>query len=167
MRHLYLVRHAKSDWSGEFSSDIERPLAARGRRAAALVGRFLTAVRQQPDAILSSPAVRARRTVEIAAEAGKWECPIDIVDRLYGGSPDQLLAVAREADSGVRRLLLSGHEPTWSESVGRLIGDARIKMVTAAVARVDLPIESWSDAQFETGTLAWLCPPKLLARWAG
>ncbi len=166
MRHLYLVRHAKSDWSGEYTADIDRPLAARGRRAAATVGRFLASVRQRPDLVVSSPAVRALSTVEIAAEVGKWDCPIEVAECLYGGSPDHLLAVVRETENAVQRLLLAGHEPIWSESVGRLIGNGRVRMVTAAVARIDLPIEQWSEARFDVGTLAWLCPPKPLQRYA-
>lgn len=167
MRHLYLLRHAKSDWSGEIGTDRERPLAPRGRRAAATIGRFLTAVRQPPDAIITSPAVRARETVEIGAESGGWSCPVDTAEALYGGSTEELLEVVRGADDAAPRLLLAGHEPTWSESVGRLIGSGRVRMVTAAVARIDLPVERWSEARFGDGTLVWLCTPKLLQRFAG
>ena len=167
MRHLYLLRHAKSDWSGEFGSDRERDLTSRGRKAAATIGRFLTAVRQAPDAVLTSPAVRARRTVEIAAEAGEWGAPIATAERLYGGSADSLLEVVRGADDQAVRLLLAGHEPIWSESVGRFVGSGRVRMVTAAVARVDLPFHRWSETRFGYGTLAWLCTPKLLQRFAG
>lgn len=166
MRHLYLLRHAKSDWSAELTADFDRPLAPRGRRAAGTVGRFLTAIRQVPDAVVTSPAVRARSTVEVAAEAGGWRCPVATAEQLYSGSTEQLLTVVREVDDGVLRLLLAGHEPTWSESVGRLIGSGRVRMVTAAVARVDLPVDCWAEAAFGTGTLAWLCTPKLLRRFA-
>ena len=36
---------------------------------------------------------------------------------------------------------------------------------TAALARVDLPIDSWAEAAFGSGTLGWLCTPKLLERF--
>ncbi|MDY7556428.1 SixA phosphatase family protein [Cryobacterium sp. 10C3] len=39
-RTLILLRHAKSDWSGEVS-DLERPLAERGLRQAPLAGAWL------------------------------------------------------------------------------------------------------------------------------
>ncbi len=166
MRHLYLLRHAKSDWSGEFASDRERRLAPRGRRAAATIGRFLGAIGQAPDAVFTSPAVRARSTVELAADAGSWSCDVEVVDRLYGGSPEELLTAVQGADDAIERLMLAGHEPVWSESVGRLIGCAEVRMVTAATARVDLPIDRWSEAKFGIGTLVWLCTPKTLARFA-
>ncbi|OYX10305.1 MAG: phosphoglycerate mutase, partial [Rhizobiales bacterium 32-66-8] len=40
MRRLILLRHAKSDWPDGIA-DLERPLAARGRAAAPLVGAYL------------------------------------------------------------------------------------------------------------------------------
>jgi len=39
-RTLILLRHAKSDWSGD-ETDVARPLAKRGRRQAPDAGRWL------------------------------------------------------------------------------------------------------------------------------
>ncbi len=167
MKRLYLLRHAKSDWRSGSATDHERPLTARGRRAASTVGRFLTAIGQAPEAIVTSSAVRARSTVEIAATAGGWVCPVAETERLYDSSPDELLAVVRETDEGVRRLLLAGHEPVWSESAGRLIGGGRVRMVTAAVVRIDLAGDGWREAAFGAGTLVWAVTPKLLQRFGG
>ncbi len=167
MKRLYLLRHAKSDWQGDSPTDHDRPLSARGRRAASTVGRFLAAVGQRPDAVVTSTAVRARATVEIAASAGGWSCPVTATERLYAGSPDRLLEVVRETDDAVGRVLLAGHEPVWSESAGRRIGGGRIKLVTAAVVRIDLESARWRDAAFGAGTLAWLVTPKLLTRFGG
>lgn len=165
MRHLYLLRHAKSDWSGDYAGDRERPLAPRGERAAATMGRFLNAARQAPDLVVSSPAVRARRTVEIAATEGGWRCSVEIADELYGGSTEDLLEVVRSTGTETGRLLLAGHEPTWSAAVGRWIGSGSVRMVTAALARIDLPLDDWTEARWGAGTLAWLCTPKLLQRF--
>lgn len=165
MKRVYLLRHAKSDWTTASTSDHDRPLAPRGERAASTVGRFLGNLRCPPEAIVSSTAVRARTTIEIAARDGGLTCPIELDDRLYGGSPETVLARIREASSGVDSLLLVGHEPGWSGSVERLVGRCSVRMVTGALARVDLPIGGWSDARFESGTLAWLVTPKLLQRF--
>ncbi len=166
MKRLYLMRHAKSDWDGAFSSDHERRLAPRGRRAAQTVGRFLSSV-GAPQAVVTSSAVRARTTVEIAAKAGGWECGVEVTDALYGCSPEALLGVSRTADDAVERLLLAGHEPAWSETAGRLVGAASIRMVTAAVACIDLPIVSWNEIRFGVGTIKWVVTPKLLQRFGG
>lgn len=167
MKRLYLLRHAKSDWATEAGSDHERPLAPRGRRSASTIGRFLAQQPHPPDRIVSSTAVRARSTAEIAVESGGLRCALELEERLYGGSPETLLAVMREASDEAESLMLVGHEPTWSVTAERLVGRCNLRFVTGALARIDLSIGSWSGARFESGTLAWLVTPKLLQRFGG
>lgn len=162
MKTLLLLRHGKSNWDTQYQLDHDRPLAKRGRKAATLMGRYLTALAEVPDYACASSAVRARDTAQRAAEAGDWPCRIAISERLYHASPDQVLDVVRKTDRGVDRLLLAGHEPTWSTLSGRLIGSASLRFPTAAVARIDLSIENWREADYGKGTLVWLVTPKLL-----
>lgn len=161
MKRLFLLRHAKSDWqiSGR---DHERPLNPRGLVAAATIGRFLSTIDQVPDLVLSSSAIRARRTVEIAAEQGGWPSPIRIVESFYESSLKTVLTEVKKTDSSCRSLLLSGHEPVWSELAGRLIGQAEVRMVTAALARIDFDVDDWQDVSLGGGILIWLVTPKLL-----
>lgn len=161
---LLLLRHGKSNWDAQYQLDHDRPLAKRGRKAASLMGRYLTALGEAPDHACSSSATRAQDTTQRAAEAGGWTCPIAISERLYHASPDQVLEVVRKTDGGVARLLLAGHEPTWSLLAGRLIGAASLRFPTAAIARIDLPIENWREADYGGGTLVWLVTPKILER---
>lgn len=167
MKSIYLLRHAKSDWSTEHATDHERPLSKRGRRAAATIGSFLADVEQEPEAVVSSTAVRARTTVELAAQAGGWSCPVRLEAELYGASMAQLLAAIKTAPDEADRLLLAGHEPTFSTAVGQLIGGGSVRMVTAALARIDLSVKRWEQADFGLGTLVWLVTPKLLQRYSG
>lgn len=163
MKQVYLLRHAKSDWEAGFASDHERPLAARGETAARSVGRFLAALGKVPDAVVSSSAVRARTTAELAKEAGGWDVTVETTPDFYQAGPEVLLARVQSTPDDVERLLFVGHEPTWSETVGLFVGQADIKMVTAALARVDLLVEHWGDTRFGSGTLGWLVTPKVLA----
>jgi len=66
----------------------------------------------------------------------------------------------------VGRILFAGHEPTWSMLAGALVGDARIRFPTAALARIDLNVKHWREAEYGTATLAWHVTPKLLAKAA-
>lgn len=167
MKSVYLMRHAKSDWSSDYSTDHERPLSKRGRRAAATVGRFLAAVDQAPEAVVTSTAVRALTTVELAAVAGGWSSPIRTEPSLYGGSIDEILTAIQSAPEAAGRVLLAGHEPTWSGAVAHLSGGGRARMVTAAIARIDFAAESWRQVGLGAGTLIWLVTPKLLQRFGG
>ncbi|MGA7202436.1 MAG: hypothetical protein WBX26_11445, partial [Candidatus Cybelea sp.] len=56
-------------------------------------------------------------------------------------------------------IMLVGHEPTMSATIGRLIGDADVELKKAALAGVAL-----SDASAARGTLICLIPPKVLLR---
>lgn len=162
MLSLYLLRHGKSDWEVPYGSDHNRPLAARGRKSARRVGRVMSSLGQEPHAVVSSTAVRALSTARLAAEAGAWQCPIRATDSLYLPAVDAVLAEARSEVAGVERLMLVGHEPTWSDAVARLVGHGRVKMVTAALARLDFPGNDWSKVDYGRATLAWLTTPKLL-----
>ncbi len=161
MKELILLRHGKSDWGAEASSDHERPLNPRGREAAAQVGRFLETSGRRPDRIVSSTAVRARTTAERAAESAGWaDLSIELEPALYGASVDQVLAVAAGSAPTVERLLVAGHEPTSSDVVRRLTG-ARVRFPTANLACIRLFITDWREAPSAVGELLWMCPPRL------
>jgi phosphohistidine phosphatase len=162
MRTLLVMRHAKSDWGASFSSDHERPLARRGVKAAKKMGRFLTEIGVIPDLVLSSTAVRAMSTAELAAEAGEWGCEIIARRDLYASAPERVLDAIGEIDDGIDRLLIAGHEPTWSTVVTWLIGGGRVRMPTAAVACLDLAHGNWIDLAPATCELRWLVTPKTL-----
>lgn len=164
MKKIFLLRHAKSDWQSAYQSDHDRPLAKRGVRAAELIGRFLTAIEQPPDSIVTSSAIRARRTVELAAEAGRWTCPIRVTRNLYDATPEAVLREIAEEASAHQALLIAGHQPTFSEVASLLVGGGYLALVTAALMRVDLEIDRWSDIDVGAGVLAWSVTPKLLER---
>ena len=118
MKTLLVMRHAKSDWGAASGGDHERVLARRGIKAARKVGRFLTDSGTIPDLVLSSTAVRALTTAELAANAGKWGCDIVTSRDLYASDPERALEVIRENGGVADRLLIAGHEPTWSTLIG-------------------------------------------------
>lgn len=161
MRVLLVMRHAKSDWGEGAESDHERPLAPRGVKAARRMGRLLRESGATPDLVLSSTAVRALTTAELAAKAGGFKCPIVAEGALYASDPDRVLEVVARVDDGVRRLLIAGHEPTSSELVRRLTGGV-VRMPTAAVACLDLADGGWADLAPGRCTLRWLVTPKML-----
>jgi len=162
MKTLLVMRHAKSDWGAASDSDHDRVLARRGIKAARKIGRFLTDSGTIPDLVLSSTAVRALTTAKLAEEAGEWGCDIVTSRDLYASDPGCVFDMIRETGTGIQRLLIAGHEPTWSTLVGWLIGGGRVRMPTAAVACLDLPRGDWIDLAPATCELRWLVTPKTL-----
>lgn len=162
MKKLYLLRHAKADWSVEVIHDRHRPLEERGRADAALLGGFLRELGQIPDAVLTSPAERAEQTARAAIEAGEWDVEPALAEDLYDTPPWKVLREVRRQPDELRSLLLSFHEPTCSETLSDLVGHVSVKMPTGALARVDLQVESWEDVEPGAGILVWLITPKIL-----
>jgi len=164
MKTLYILRHAKSDWTTEIRGDHERPLNKRGTEAAQTMGSFLTAINQIPDKILTSTATRALVTAELASCAGDWESPILLESQLYGADGGTVLRLIRECDEECQRLLIVGHEPTCSSVISALVGGCRVRFPTAALGRVDLEADCWTEVEFGIGSLVWLVTPKLLRK---
>ena len=110
---LILVRHAHSD-PGD--PDELRPLSARGREEARALGERLAA--ERPDAVVSSPLLRARETAAAIARAAGVELRID--ERLApGAAADDVLAVVEGAGETVVTI---GHQPDCSEIALALSG---------------------------------------------
>lgn len=160
MKTLLLMRHAKSDWDASYGSDHDRPLAARGHRSASVMGRVLAAWEEIPDLVITSSASRARATAEEAARAGSWDCPIIVDPELYGTGPGTVLAIAEHNASHEERIMLVGHEPTWSMLAEQVTG-GRVEMRTAAVAAIDLLADTWDGLGQARGWLRFVVSPRM------
>lgn len=158
MKTLLLMRHAKSGYPPG-ASDHARPLAARGRRDAARMGRLLSAAGLAPDAALCSTAARTRETLERAARAGHWHAPVRLSDALYEATPHAVLAEIRAEADTVNTLVVVGHEPTTSALASLLVGGGRLVVRTATVVRVTLDASRWADVGPGFGALAGLLSP--------
>lgn len=158
MPTLLLMRHAKSDWGADYGLDHDRPLNERGIRSARVMGGVLADEGLVPALVISSTAVRARSTAELAIEAGGWESRLTLEPGLYGTSPDAVIELAAGAPV-VERLMLVGHQPTWSMLVRELTGDMA-DMRTATVAVVDVEGEDWSVLAARNGRLARILQPR-------
>ena len=162
MKQVYIFRHGKSDWDADFSTDHERPLAPRGIKAARAMGAWLARTGQAPEHIVSSTALRARTTMQLAAEAGAWAPTPVLTDRLYDATTSEYLATIRETPDSASSVLVAGHEPTCSGTVLALTDGGNLRFPTAAIARVDLNIRSWRDARPGLGELIWFMVPRVL-----
>lgn len=160
MKTLLLLRHGKSSWSDEALADHDRPLKKRGQEAADRIGRLLNESNLVPDHVLTSSAVRAVETTQRVIQAAAWSGSAEVVPALYHAEPNGLVAIVSRVPSRIDRVLVVGHNPGLENWLTRLIG--RIEAFpTAALAQIELPIESWLDLSPNTrGTLKQLWRPK-------
>ncbi|MDE2719548.1 histidine phosphatase family protein [Candidatus Palauibacter polyketidifaciens] len=144
MKTLLILRHAKSSWDHPGLRDHDRPLNPRGRRDAPRLGRFMAEQDLVPDRIVSSTAVRARTTAELAAAEFGADVEIETTYDLYGASPDGYIEVAEAMGGTAERLMLVGHNPGITSLVWHLTGEGEY-MPTAALAAVELDIDDWTE----------------------
>ena len=122
------------------------------------MGRVLADEGLVPDLIISSTAVRARRTAELAIEAGDWDAELVLDRSLYDEGPRGVLEAGASAPD-VSSVMLVGHQPTWSMLVSALTGE-RADMKTAAVAVIELDLDSWAGLPGASGTLIRVLGPR-------
>jgi phosphohistidine phosphatase len=128
---LYLVRHgiavdrkpqrAGHGAGGEMMADAERPLTLRGRKRTRAAADGLRALGAKPDAMLSSPLVRAEQTAKLFAQAFDFAGDkIRLTDALKSSSvPADLL---REiAKLGAKEVMCFGHEPHLSHVIAYIL----------------------------------------------
>jgi len=159
MKTVLFLRHAKSKRGPQYHTDFERPLAKRGKRDAPRMGQFLAAQDQVPDLILSSPAERARQTALRCADAADYMGEIRFDEVLYLGGEEAYLALLEELDDTLDRVLFVGHNPDIEIVIEMLCGEW-VRMPTAALARIDLPLTSWSGLSENMGRLCWVQYPR-------
>lgn len=165
-RTLLVFRHGKSDWP-EGVPDAERPLGTRGRRDAPAAGAWLASAGLRPDLVVSSPAVRARETWELAATAWDEAPPVSYDKRVYAAPVPRLLEVLRDTPDDVQTLVLVGHNPGLQELVDALADDGdsdalnrvREKFPTSAIAKLSFD-GSWTDVDAGSARLDELIVPR-------
>ena len=129
MFELLLLRHAKSSWAEFRQDDADRPLNARGREAARLMGRTIAAQGMLPGRVLCSPAARTRETWEIARKQLPAQPPVVIVDALYDfGDGDAVLEAIKLHGGTFSRLLVVAHNPAIQNLALRLTGTGSAKL---------------------------------------
>ena len=96
MKHLLLVRHAKSSWDDFSIKDFDRPLNERGKKDAPMMAKRLLKRDIMIDAFISSPAKRARKTAEAFVKEYKGNKDhIILLEDLYLAGPSAFEKVIR------------------------------------------------------------------------
>lgn len=159
MKTLYVLRHAKSSWDDRSLSDFQRPLNKRGNRTAPFMGELMSNKNFIPQTIISSPAERAQETASLVKRAAHFDAEIQFNQGIYESSTHNLLYILGGIDDEYSSALIVGHNPGF-EGIVEALGGEYQRMPTAALAVIDLNIESWSEAKPNCGTLREILRPK-------
>lgn len=153
MKSLTILRHAKSSWDAPVERDFDRPINARGRRGADLVGQWLKREKCPVDRIIASPAVRVTETLDLFQPAAGLDALEPHWDRrIYLASAATLLDVIRETGRDAAHLLIAGHNPGLEDLILMLVPETpedmlraavEEKLPTAALARLEIDLDDW------------------------
>ncbi|MEN8158955.1 MAG: histidine phosphatase family protein [Myxococcota bacterium] len=168
-RTLLLLRHAKSSWDEPALEDAERPLAPRGRRAAAAIGKRLARRGPEIDYVLCSPSQRTRETLALLGlpEATR----VRFEPKLYLASARALLTQIRGVPARTRCLLVIAHDPGLDHLVRMLAPEGRPKALrrvaagfpTGALAELRFERRSWKRLDDGSAFLRRFTRPRDLA----
>lgn len=172
MKTLYLLRHAKSDWSDGALSDHARPLNARGRTAAPLMAAYMKKKAYLPALVLCSTAARTVETLDLVKPVLPAATIVRYEDALYLAEPDKLLERVRWVENQFASAMVIGHNPGMELLAAALSGPGksaadkarretmREKYPTAALAVLKFPVKEWRDVARGEGALADFVRPK-------
>jgi phosphohistidine phosphatase len=155
---LYFLRHGLADWPDwDPARDDERPLTDEGVARMKAEAKTIERLGVELDAVLTSPLVRARQTAEPVAKRLKVKLIEEAL--LAPGFDAKRLREILQNDPNAKAIMVVGHEPDFSRTIGQVIGGGRVVMKKGGLARIDL--ESIDPPR---GELVWLLAPKSLER---
>jgi phosphohistidine phosphatase len=159
MKKLFIIRHAKSDWSNPHLKDFDRPLNHRGNKNVPFMGKLLKNNGVFPDLILSSPALRAVSTAKLLAKEINYKNEIELNENIYETDYQTLLDIIRNVSDKNKTVFIIGHNPGLSNLVD-YICPINLDMPTCAIVELDFNTPSWESISKENATLASYEYPK-------
>lgn len=154
---VYFLRHAEAEPAA--LSDFKRKLTPKGLEQADKVGRFLVRNGLVPEAIVTSPVVRARQTAKAVAKklgsAGLVEAKWLACGMTPEGCFEELQAYAK-----MTSVMLVGHEPDFGEAIASLLGMADSGLL--AIRKASLTAVDVREVRPGGGRLQFLVPVRLM-----
>ena len=156
MKRIFFVRHAKAVTANIGDSDFERVLDSQGKTQAAIAASALAesvfSANERVDAVVCSPAVRAKSTAAyfISAlnhnDSHSYESqPLQTEEyaALYGATYEQVSKVIKGFPETWQTVVLVGHNPSLADIKAFIEHNWRSDMHTASVFDAKFEVETW------------------------
>ena len=168
MKNLILMRHAKSAWDDPHQKDIDRPLSARGRKAAPRMGEWLAGEAYRPDVVLCSAARRTRETLDLLRPHLPKSVAIEFLQGLYMAAPREMMTEIGKVPATAETVMLIGHNPGIGSLAALLAGSGEEqalgamhgKFPTAAIAVLGFNVGKWTETVPGSGILRTFMRPR-------
>jgi len=141
---LVLLRHGEAE-SAQGLQDHSRRLTPHGQEQAANTAAALRTAGFAPTLVLTSDAVRARSTAELAHATLAPGAPCLREPGLYLAGLEAIAAViSRHATARDVQLLVVGHNPGFSSAASILAGES-LRLGTGDAAHLVLEADTWAE----------------------
>ncbi len=166
---LYLQRHAKSSREDNQLDDFDRPLNPRGIHDAHIIKEAVQKRKIMPDKIYSSPAKRAKQTVQIVREKSLYfeGSQIEWVPDLYDNHMNWinwLIKFIKKLPDFHKEVLIVGHNPMLEEAFNYLTGKY-IRLSTGTLVAIKFPIDSRKDVDSQSGKKLFADKPSIFKNY--
>ncbi|WP_028298584.1 SixA phosphatase family protein [Olivibacter sitiensis] len=159
-KELFLIRHAKSDWSFDLT-DVERPLNYRGNRDAPVMAKRLKEYGILPQLIITSNALRTKETAAYFVDKLALQEDKVIEDaHIYEAHYETLLMVINDFDNQYDRIAIIGHNPGISVINSYLSGDNSFAFPTCGIVHLHFDVDNWQEISQGSGNIKWIDYPK-------
>lgn len=162
MKSLTLVRHAKSNWGNEYLKDIDRHLNERGYSDAYILSEWYFKTQPVPEIILSSTATRALSTALIFARTMNFKMNNFILEKnIYEGTSENLLAVLKQQENSINKIMLFGHNPGITNLCNDLCeNDFFDNVSTCGIVTIQFDTKAWKEIDASNSKLLLYQFPK-------
>jgi phosphohistidine phosphatase len=164
MKILWLLRHAKSDWSATGCPDFYRPLASRGLKDLARHGQKLRAALEDVERVYVSPS---SRTLFTWLGLGLHHLPASQVffpPALYEAPAEEISTYVRHLPNHLEQVLFIGHNPGFLDFVNDVKREPSYKpldrLPTLGLVQLIFPGDTWGQVTGREATLKLLWYPK-------
>ena len=144
MKNLLMIRHSKTEMVA--NSDMERELTEQGMASAVTLGRMFHESGISADMIVSSPAVRAKKTAQLIARGIRYqESAVVTENLLYHAQPEEIVSFIKHFDNSVKSLIIVGHNPIILEAINMLGNERVARLQTSHAVKFQFDTDSWKD----------------------
>lgn len=146
MKQLLLIRHAKSSWEDASLSDFERPLNERGKRDAPIMAKRLKHQKVHLDAVVSSPAKRARQTAKhFTKELDLKKKNFVLEPKLYEAGEDAFSEVIENLKNKWDTVAIVSHNPGITSFAHSLTETNLDDMPTCSIFAIKVHADKWNQ----------------------
>ena len=146
MKTLILIRHAKSSWDDPSLADFDRPLNERGKKDAPEMAKRLADKKIEPDALVTSPAKRAKQTsTRFAKEFDFKKKNIVLEPKLYEAGEGNFYEVIENLKNKWDTVAIVSHNPGITSFANSLTETKIDDMPTAGIVAIKIDTKKWAD----------------------